>query len=101
VQEAFDLRIPDQLQALHIEWKDDLLELPFFCDASTIAGIATLHIEKAFPYNKYRGQFVDLGRQAGFPKRIELYDVRRGSGRNLNRELQDRVVGVRMLRSSI
>jgi hypothetical protein len=40
--------------------------------------------EKAFPYAKYRDTFVRLGRIAGFEESLELYQLRRASGRNIN-----------------
>ncbi|KAJ9634908.1 hypothetical protein H2199_008772 [Coniosporium tulheliwenetii] len=39
---------------------------------------------KALPYHKYRDHFVYLGRFAGFEHLLELYQVRRASGRNIN-----------------
>ncbi|KAF1343495.1 hypothetical protein EJ07DRAFT_186564 [Lizonia empirigonia] len=47
------------------------------------------HIEilKRFHMRKYRDIFVRLGRVAGFEKSLELYQLRRASGRNINSAL--------------
>ncbi|KAL1591522.1 hypothetical protein SLS60_011914 [Paraconiothyrium brasiliense] len=84
VEQTFGLRVPDELNALRIEWKDKLLKLPFFCDATKIAGIHNILIQKPFPYQKYRETFVEWGIEAGMPGWMQLYDIRRAAGRKLD-----------------
>ena len=84
VQDIFDLNIPADRDVLRIKWKKQLLNLPFLCDIrNTCEGVRIL-TEQAFPYAKYRDIFVRLGRVAGFEKSLELYQLRRASGRNIN-----------------
>lgn len=85
VQEIFDLRVPAERKVLRLKWKEDLLDRPIFCDfKSTPTGTCLLEW-KAFAYGKYRDIFVWLGLVAGFEQRLELYQLRRASGRNINR----------------
>jgi hypothetical protein len=93
VQEIFDLNIPAGRDVLRIKWKKQLLNQPFLCDVrNTSEGIRIL-TEQAFPYAKYRDIFVRLGRVAGFEKSLELYQLRRASGRNINsKSALDRVL---------
>ncbi|EMD65860.1 hypothetical protein COCSADRAFT_310320 [Bipolaris sorokiniana ND90Pr] len=87
VQDVFDLNIPVGRDVLRIKWKKELLNQPFLCDVrNTSEGVRILK-EKAFPYAKYRDIFVRLGRVAGFEKSLELYQLRRASGRNINSAL--------------
>lgn len=85
VQEIFDLRVPAERNVLRLKWKADLLDRPIFCDfKSTPTGTCLLEWT-AFVYGKYRDIFVWLGLVAGFEQRLELYQLRRASGRNINR----------------
>ncbi|KAF7567787.1 hypothetical protein PtrM4_124000 [Pyrenophora tritici-repentis] len=87
VREIFDLNIPADRDVLRIKWKKELLNQPFLCDVrNTSEGVRILK-EKAFPYAKYRDTFVRLGRVAGFEESLELYQLRRASGRNINSAL--------------
>lgn len=84
VKEIFDLVIPDHRNILRIKWKNDVLSQPFFCDVKNTTGGVYVLNDKAFPYAKYRDIFVRLGRVAGFEIALELYQLRRASGRNIN-----------------
>ncbi|KAF1364070.1 hypothetical protein EJ07DRAFT_162583 [Lizonia empirigonia] len=87
VRDIFDLNIPADRDVLRIKWKKELLNQPFLCDVrNTSEGVRVLK-EKAFPYAKYRDIFVRLGRVAGFEESLELYQLRRASGRNINSAL--------------
>jgi hypothetical protein len=84
IQQIFDLKIPAEREVLRIRWKKDVLDRPFFCNVqSTIEGSCAL-LPLAFPYWKYRDIFVRLGRVAGFEANVELYQLRRASGDNIN-----------------
>jgi hypothetical protein len=84
VQDIFDLRIPADRDLLRIKWKKGLLNQPFLCDARNTSEGVCIQKEKAFPYAKYRDIFLCLWRVAGFEKSLELYQLRRASGRNIN-----------------
>ncbi|KAF2008362.1 hypothetical protein BU24DRAFT_469047 [Aaosphaeria arxii CBS 175.79] len=84
IQQIFDLVIPEERNALRIRWKHDMLKKPFFCDVEHTAEGAHILEDKSFPYAKYRDLFVRLGRVAGFEQSLELYQLRRASGKNIN-----------------
>lgn len=86
VQGIFDLNIPAGRDVLRVKWKKELLTQPFLCDVRNTSEGARILTEQAFPYAKYRDIFVRLGRVAGFEKSLELYQLRRASGRNINSE---------------
>ena len=84
IQQIFGLVIPAERNVLRIKWKKKLLNKPFLCDIRhTTEGDRILQ-DKAFNYQKYRDIFVRLGRVAGFEERLELYQLRRASGSNIN-----------------
>lgn len=84
IQDIFDLQLPAQRNVLRIKWKESKLAHPFFCDIEPTSGGARIKQGKAFPYAKYRSMFVRLGRVAGFENSLELYQLRRASGNNIN-----------------
>lgn len=84
VQQIFDLVIPAERNLLWIKWKKAVLEKPFFCDVQSTTEGGRILSGRAFPYWKYRDMFVRLGRVAGFEAALELYQLRRASGHNLN-----------------
>jgi hypothetical protein len=86
IQSIFDLVVPTRRNVLRIKWKDEVLDTPFFCNVQNTTGGARILKDKAFPYGKYRDIFARLGRVAGFEKGLELYQLRRASGRNINSE---------------
>ena len=67
-------------------FKREKLKLPFLKDVQrTDTGFRFAH-SKAFPYHKYRDHHVHLGRSVRKEELAELYDIRRGSGRNIHSE---------------
>ena len=84
VQEIFDLRLESR-DVLKLKWKDELLNRPIFCNFKQASTSIHLLKDEIFPYAKYRDIFVRLGRVAGFEYPLELYQLRRASGRNINR----------------
>lgn len=84
VQDIFNLELPAERNLLRIRWKEERMADPFFCDIKITTDGACIQQGKAFPYAKYRDTFVRLGRVAGFEKSLELYQLRRASGSNIN-----------------
>jgi hypothetical protein len=84
VRQIFKLYIPPERESLHIKWKSQLLDQPFFCNVKSSSIGTGISREEAFPYAKLQQTFVRLGLLAGFKMRLELYSLRRGSGRNIN-----------------
>ena len=88
VQEVFDLTVPPGRDVLRLKFRPKLLRTPFFRDVEwTDMGYRVSDL-KAFPYHKYRDQHVHLCRLVGMEQQGELYDLRRGSGRNIHSEPQ-------------
>lgn len=69
---------------LRLRWKEEVLHRPFFTDVKHTVGGARIQKETPFPYTKYQGIFKRLGREAGFELPVNLYQIRRASGRNIN-----------------
>jgi len=60
---------------LHIKWKDEVLDRPFFCDVSYTTKGNNVIKEKAFLYAKYRDIFIRLRLVTGFKEALELYQL--------------------------
>lgn len=86
VQEVFDLRVPPSRQVLRLKFKAEILQTPFFRDVEWTDTGYRVYNNKAFPYHKFRDQHIHICRLAGVEKQGELYDLRRGSGRNIHSE---------------
>lgn len=84
LQDIFKLRVPDDRDVLRIQWKEDLLDKPFFCNVRDSPEGGRVCRNEAFPYSKYQLHFKWLGLVAGFESALELYQIRRASGRNLH-----------------
>ena len=88
VQEVFDLTVPPGRDVLRLKFRPALLRTPFFRDVEWTDMGYRVSDHKAFPYHKYRDQHVHLCRLVGMEQQGELYDLRRGSGRNIHSELR-------------
>ncbi|RXG41793.1 hypothetical protein VDGE_30545 [Verticillium dahliae] len=64
-------------------WKEDWRERPIFRDTDGLQ----VALDKALTYCKTRGDLIRLGRALGYAKKLEFYDLRRGSGKKLNEAL--------------
>jgi hypothetical protein len=80
----FDLDIPAGRDVLRIKWRRQLPNQPFLCDVRNTNEGVRLLTEQAFPYADHREISVRLGHVAGLGKLLELYQLRRASGRNIN-----------------
>lgn len=86
VQELLSLTVPPSRQVLRLKFKREFLRMPFFRDVERTDTGFRVSSSKAFPYHKYRDHHVHLGRLVGKEELAELYDIRRGSGRNIHSE---------------
>ncbi|KAF3345643.1 hypothetical protein VdG2_06486 [Verticillium dahliae VDG2] len=82
-EQIYDLAVPLQSDRLRLLWKKDWAERPIF---RTTEGLR-MAIDKALTYCKTRGHLIRLGRALGYAKKLEFYDLRRGSGKKLNEAL--------------
>ena len=85
-KEIFKLEIPPNRDTIKLKCKKSFMTLPIFRDIEKTAQGLRVSESKACPYHKYRDRFVWLGQVAGFENSLELYQVRRASGRNINGE---------------
>ena len=72
LEEILAIEPPVDEDLCHIEWKDNILDIPFFRSA-TFRG-PTGNIQKS---NSFSHQLVALGRRAGYEENITVHDARR------------------------
>ncbi|KAJ9129400.1 hypothetical protein NKR23_g12540, partial [Pleurostoma richardsiae] len=65
------------------EWRDRFV----FRDIQGRGKNIIIALDRAFEYGKARKYLVRLGRSLGYEKQLEWYDLRRGSGKKLNKAL--------------
>ncbi|KAM0267469.1 hypothetical protein ACHAQH_010106, partial [Verticillium albo-atrum] len=82
-EQIYDLVVPPQSDRLRLMWKEDWRERPIFRDTDDLQ----VALDKALTYCKTRGDLIRLGRALGYAKKLEFYDLRRGSGKKLNEAL--------------
>jgi hypothetical protein len=84
VQQLLSLTVPAGRDVLQLKFRPERLARPFFRDVRRTTTGFHVSDSKALPYHKYRDHHVHLGRLSGFENTVELYQLRRGSGRNIN-----------------
>ncbi|KFA51963.1 hypothetical protein S40293_09489 [Stachybotrys chartarum IBT 40293] len=82
-EQIYELEVPPGADRLRIPWKDDWRRRSIFRDMDGLK----MSFEKPLKYGKTRGHLIALGRALEYAKRLEFYDIRRGSGRKLNEAL--------------
>ncbi|CRK25088.1 hypothetical protein BN1708_014133 [Verticillium longisporum] len=82
-EQIYDLVVPPQSDRLRLMWKEDWRERPIFRDTDGLQ----VALDKALTYGKTRDDLIRLGRALGYAKKLEFYDLRRGSGKKLNEAL--------------
>ncbi|CAG9952415.1 unnamed protein product [Clonostachys rosea f. rosea IK726] len=82
-EQIYDMTVPEYLDRIRLLWKEEWRERPLFRDVEGLQ-IAS---NKALKYRKVRGFLIRLGRELGYAKQLEFYDLRRGSGQKLNKAL--------------
>lgn len=83
LKQVYGLVVPKDADRLRLVWKDEWQDRPVFRDVVSAHG-TQVSLEKALPYAKTRGHLIRLGRALGYAKKLEFYDIRRGSGKKLN-----------------
>ncbi|KAH7363524.1 hypothetical protein B0T11DRAFT_353822, partial [Plectosphaerella cucumerina] len=81
--QIYDLVVPAQSDRLRLMWKTEWAERPIFRNTEGFQ----VALEEALTYSKTRGHLIRLGRALGYAKKLEFYDLRRGSGKKLNEAL--------------
>lgn len=85
-EEIFGLEIPAHKECLKVKFKKEIAHHPIFRGGEKRFGGGEPSDTIALPYQKCRDHFVWLGRLLGFEQSLELYQLRRASGRKLNSE---------------
>lgn len=83
LEQVYGLVVPKDADRLRLVWKEEWQNRPVFRDVVSAYG-TRVSLEKALPYAKTRGHLIRLGRALGYAKKLEFYDIRRGSGKKLN-----------------
>ncbi|OBT38582.1 hypothetical protein VE00_11143, partial [Pseudogymnoascus sp. WSF 3629] len=84
LRDIYNLVVDPDADRITLEWDDEWAERPIFRDVKATANGVRISKTKSFQYSKYRYYFVRLGRVMGYEKALELYGLRRGSGKELN-----------------
>jgi hypothetical protein len=84
LRDIYNLVVPPDADRIALEWDDKWVERPIFRDVEATANGVRISKTNPFLYSKYRYYFVRLGRVMGYEKALELYGLRRGSGKELN-----------------
>ncbi|TVY83408.1 hypothetical protein LSUE1_G002969 [Lachnellula suecica] len=79
--------VPSDTDRIRLKWNSDWAGRPVFRDVEKTADGTRISQTRALQYPKHRHHFVRLGRSCGYRKRLEFYDLRRGSGKRLNEAL--------------
>ncbi|KAK7219340.1 hypothetical protein V2G26_007343 [Clonostachys chloroleuca] len=100
-EQIYDMTVPEYLDRIRLLWKREWRERPLFRDVEGLQ-IAS---NKALKYRKVRGLLIRLGRELGYAKKLEFYDLRCGSGQKLNKALtpeeRNKAIGHRLGDSGI
>ena len=86
LRQIYDLVVPKGTDRIRLKWDDDWAKRPIFRDVEQTPTKVQISKTKSFPYAKHRYYFVRLGRTCCFRKRLQWYDLRRGSGKGVNGE---------------
>lgn len=83
VQQLFDLKIPDHLTSLTIDFKDEVKEQPVFKRIGLKSNNES-EVPHAFQYKQLEGAINKLGLISGFKQNLTSYHLRRGAANAIN-----------------
>jgi hypothetical protein len=86
LEQIYNLVVPPERDRIRLRWKDSWAETPIFRDVEHSANGIRVSLTKSLEYGKHRSHWVRLGRTCGFEKKLEFYDLRRASGKELTSE---------------
>ncbi|KAI5465089.1 hypothetical protein BGZ63DRAFT_351240 [Mariannaea sp. PMI_226] len=76
-EQIYALAVPAHMDRVRIPWKEEWRRRPIFRDVDGLA----------LKYYKARGHLIRVGRALGYAKKLEWYDIRRGSGKRLHEDV--------------
>ncbi len=77
---SFDIQEERGLQAIPLEWKDDILATPLFRKGERAVSWYQTSATSGWTYHDARNAIVRLGKGAGLKNPLAMYDGRRGFG---------------------
>jgi hypothetical protein len=80
--QIYSLIVPPSTDRIRLKWDKEWAQRPVFRDVAP--GGAGISQTRAISYYKHRHNFTRLGRTCGYRKKLQFYDLRRGSGNMLN-----------------
>ncbi|KAM0539694.1 hypothetical protein ACHAO7_011929 [Fusarium culmorum] len=83
-EDFHNLVVPPTTDRIRLLWKEEWLNRPVFRDVEQVDDDLLISTNKAISYQKERLNLIKLGRSLGIEKSLEWYDLRRGSGKQLN-----------------
>jgi hypothetical protein len=85
-EQIYSLVVPPESDRIRLHWKDSWAKTPIFRDVERTASGVRVSQTKSLQYGKHRNHWIRLGRTCGFKKKLEFYDLRRASGKELTSE---------------
>ena len=85
-EQIYELVVSPEADRIPLQWKESWAETLIFRDVENTANGFRVSPNKPLQYNKHRHHFIRLGRTCGFKKKLEFYDLRRASGKELTSE---------------
>ncbi|KAK3933472.1 hypothetical protein QBC46DRAFT_434648, partial [Diplogelasinospora grovesii] len=86
-EHIYNLIVPADQPRLILPWKKEWRDKPIFRDIQGRGTNVTIALDRAFSYGTARKILIKLGRALGYEKMLEWYDLRRGSGKRINKAL--------------
>jgi hypothetical protein len=80
--QIYNLVVPPSTDRIRLKWDKEWARRPIFRHVAP--GGAGISQTRAISYQKHRYYFIRLGRTCGYRKKLQFYDLRRGSGKMLN-----------------
>jgi hypothetical protein len=83
--QIYDLVVDtSETDRIRLKWDKEWAKRPVFRDVQNTSGGVRISTTKPLSYQKHRHYFIRLGRTCGYRKKLQFYDLRRGSGKMLN-----------------
>jgi hypothetical protein len=83
--QIYDLVVDtSETDRIRLKWDKEWAKRPVFRDVCNTPNGIRISTSKPLSYQKHRHYFIRLGRTCGYRKKLQFYDLRRGSGKMLN-----------------
>ena len=83
--QIYDLVVDtSETDRIRLKWDKAWAKRPVFRDVQNTPDGVRVSTTRPLSYQKHRHYFIRLGRTCGYRKKLQFYDLRRGSGKMLN-----------------